>query len=75
MYKLVNSYVIVLTVYLNVLISQCQPSNTHFNEERYESVPNHNKCEPITIPLCTNIPYNYTIMPNLVGHNKQDDAA
>ena len=28
----------------------------------------HNaKCEPITIPLCTNIEYNMTIMPNLLG--------
>ena len=25
------------------------------------------KCEPITIPLCTNIEYNMTIMPNLLG--------
>lgn len=35
----------------------------------------HNpKCEPITIPLCTNIEYNMTIMPNLLGHTKQEEA-
>ena len=32
------------------------------------------KCEPITIPLCKDIQYNQTIMPNLLNHQKQDDA-
>jgi len=34
----------------------------------------HGKCEQITIPLCTNIEYNETIMPNLLGHAKQEEA-
>ena len=34
----------------------------------------HGKCEAITIPLCKDIQYNETIMPNLLGHQKQDDA-
>ena len=34
----------------------------------------HGKCEPITIPLCANIEYNQTIMPNLLGHSKQEQA-
>ncbi|KAL8616892.1 Frizzled-1 [Nucella lapillus] len=34
----------------------------------------HGKCEPITIPLCKDIPYNETIMPNLLLHQKQEDA-
>lgn len=38
------------------------------------SVPTHNKCEPITISICKNIPYNTTIMPNLFGHTRQDEA-
>lgn len=37
-------------------------------------VPSHNKCEPITISVCKNIPYNTTIMPNLFGHTRQEDA-
>ncbi|KAK3083394.1 hypothetical protein FSP39_021541 [Pinctada imbricata] len=37
-------------------------------------VPKHGKCEPISIPLCKDIPYNQTIMPNLLNHQKQDDA-
>lgn len=38
------------------------------------SVPSHNKCEPITISICKNIPYNMTIMPNLFGHTRQEEA-
>ena len=34
----------------------------------------HGKCEPITIPLCANIEYNMTIVPNLLGHTKQEQA-
>lgn len=39
-----------------------------------DSFPHHGRCEPITIPLCIDIPYNETIMPNLLGHGKQDEA-
>lgn len=31
-------------------------------------------CELITIPLCEGIQYNTTIMPNLLGHAKQEQA-
>lgn len=34
----------------------------------------HGKCEPINIPLCNDIQYNETIMPNLLKHTKQEDA-
>lgn len=34
----------------------------------------HGKCENITIPMCTNIAYNQTILPNLLGHSKQEEA-
>ena len=34
----------------------------------------HGRCEPITIPLCQDVPYNMTIMPNLMNHQKQEDA-
>nr|BAV17683.1 frizzled1 [Patiria pectinifera] len=32
------------------------------------------RCEPITIPLCQDVPYNETIMPNLLNHNRQEEA-
>ncbi|XP_028675211.1 frizzled-2 [Erpetoichthys calabaricus] len=42
--------------------------------DRGISVPEHGFCQPISIPLCTDIAYNQTIMPNLVGHTNQEDA-
>ena len=33
------------------------------------------KCEPITIPMCHDVPYNYTRMPNMMGHQDQAAAA
>lgn len=44
------------------------------NGDLSSSVPTHNKCEPITISICKNIPYNMTIMPNLLGHTRQEEA-
>ncbi|KAK7071108.1 hypothetical protein SK128_012839, partial [Halocaridina rubra] len=32
------------------------------------------KCEPITIPLCKDLPYNTTMMPNSMNHNSQEEA-
>ncbi|CAB0036203.1 unnamed protein product [Trichogramma brassicae] len=34
----------------------------------------HGKCERITINLCMDMPYNETILPNLLNHQKQEDA-
>uniref|UniRef100_A0A3Q3IVU4 FZ domain-containing protein n=1 Tax=Monopterus albus TaxID=43700 RepID=A0A3Q3IVU4_MONAL len=28
----------------------------------------------ITVPLCKDLPYNETVLPNMLGHNTQDDA-
>lgn len=33
------------------------------------------KCEPITVPMCRNIQYNMTHMPNQFNHETQQDAA
>lgn len=38
------------------------------------SVPQHGYCQPISIPLCRQLPYNQTILPNLLGHSSQEDA-
>ncbi|ETN63782.1 frizzled [Anopheles darlingi] len=59
---------------------QQQPHQTIVAHEIESSVgteefQHHNRCEPITIPFCTNVQYNSTIMPNLVGHTKQEEAA
>ncbi|XP_068179074.1 uncharacterized protein [Antennarius striatus] len=31
-------------------------------------------CQPITVPLCKDLPYSDTIMPNMIGHERQEDA-
>lgn len=36
--------------------------------------PPHGKCEPITISICMDLPYNATIMPNMLGHTRQEEA-
>ena len=40
----------------------------------HDVLPHHNMCEPITITLCKDIEYNQTIMPNLLGHERQEEA-
>ncbi|CAL1530374.1 unnamed protein product [Lymnaea stagnalis] len=47
-------------------------ANQYPKESEYTA--QHGKCEKITIPLCKDIQYNETIMPNLLNHMKQDDA-
>jgi predicted neuraminidase len=32
------------------------------------------KCERIKLPLCQDLGYNWTAMPNLVGHKDQKEA-
>lgn len=32
------------------------------------------KCERITLPLCQELGYNWTSMPNLMGHKDQKEA-
>ncbi|XP_004081732.1 frizzled-7 [Oryzias latipes] len=53
----------------------CMPaaSAQHYSDSGI-SVPEHGFCQPISIPLCTDIAYNQTIMPNLLGHTNQEDA-
>ncbi|KAJ8951872.1 hypothetical protein NQ318_019848 [Aromia moschata] len=39
-----------------------------------DPIPPHGKCQHITIPFCDGIPYNKTIMPNILGHQTQEEA-
>ncbi|XP_063256347.1 frizzled-7 [Prinia subflava] len=49
-------------------------SAQQYHGEKGISVPDHGFCQPISIPLCTDIAYNQTILPNLLGHTNQEDA-
>ena len=57
-----------------VLLAKNGIEATDFGYSPGMDAPGHGKCEPITIPLCKDIAYNETIMPNLLNHQKQDDA-
>ncbi|XP_053778491.1 atrial natriuretic peptide-converting enzyme isoform X3 [Desmodus rotundus] len=35
----------------------------------------YGQCEPITLELCMNLPYNYTNYPNYLGHRTQKEAS
>lgn len=47
---------------------------SRISESDDDTLPSHNKCQPITVPVCLDIQYNTTIMPNLLNHQKQEDA-
>lgn len=42
-----------------------------FFQRRDSPVPG--KCQPITVTLCTRLPYSETFLPNTLGHTLQDD--
>lgn len=57
-----------------VTVTAALHSSTALNGGVGDPLAHHGRCEPITINLCMNIPYNETIMPNLMNHQKQEDA-
>ncbi|XP_074947658.1 atrial natriuretic peptide-converting enzyme [Phalacrocorax aristotelis] len=50
------------------------PCGTSLCEMR-NSQTNCSQCEPITLELCMNLPYNYTYYPNYLGHRTQKEAS
>lgn len=46
----------------------------HELSDQDDLIPHHDKCQQITVPFCLDIQYNTTIMPNLLNHQKQEDA-
>lgn len=64
-----------LTLNHEASLTRDLPRASSLTGKRHGGVPiTHGKCEPITIPLCANIKYNETIVPNLLGHSKQEQA-
>lgn len=39
-----------------------------------DTVQHHDRCEAIAVPLCQDLSYNKTIMPNLLNHTTQEEA-
>lgn len=64
-----------------ILQQQPQSSDSVYrNHQQHDAGPSesmfppHGKCEPISISICMDIPYNATIMPNMLGHTRQEEA-
>ncbi|VDM08098.1 unnamed protein product [Wuchereria bancrofti] len=43
--------------------------------EGYQNAAANDKCVPITMQMCRDIPYNMTLFPNILGHTKEEDAS
>ncbi|KAF6737191.1 Frizzled-7 [Oryzias melastigma] len=55
------------------ILGRFYPSVTGQHDRSF-SVPDHGLCQTISVPLCADLAYNQTIMPNLLGHLTQEDA-
>lgn len=64
----VASLVLIILSRISASIQDADISNEH-------QFPHNERCERITIPLCLDVEYNMTVMPNSIGHSKQDEAA
>ncbi|XP_075213960.1 frizzled class receptor [Lycorma delicatula] len=70
-------YALCTSVVMYFTLFSCSRASQHSVTSRVtdrDSLPHHGRCEPITIPFCMDIKYNETIMPNLLNHQKQEDA-
>ena len=67
-----------VTFLVIIICAVCLSSYTAQEQGGYrqgmKNMKHHGRCEPISIPLCKDIIYNETIMPNLLNHQHQDDA-
>ena len=65
-----------IVVFLTVMLSELTYAarGSTYSSSDHNDMYSHGRCELITIPLCKDIMYNMTIMPNLLNHQKQDDA-
>uniref|UniRef100_A0A915B250 Frizzled-1 n=1 Tax=Parascaris univalens TaxID=6257 RepID=A0A915B250_PARUN len=50
-------------------------SNVAIVSEGYQNAAANEKCVPITMQMCKDIPYNMTLYPNILGHTKEEDAS
>ncbi|XP_067002467.1 frizzled-2 [Anabrus simplex] len=56
------------------VVSAYGSTTSRVSDRDRDQFPHHGRCEPITVPFCIDIRYNMTIMPNLLGQQKQEDA-
>ena len=63
------SIIVLLLVLQNVVKARLASHHSSSDHNRDEK-----RCEEITVPMCRNIGYNYTSMPNQFHHETQDEA-
>ncbi|XP_071943703.1 uncharacterized protein [Antedon mediterranea] len=59
------------------VMTTIEPRFGKYKPPNYHQIPDwyvKDKCEPVTVPLCKDRLYNFTIVPNLLDHDSQDDA-
>src|SRR5882762_9030443 len=57
-----------------VIAASAALENDFLHGHNHESGAKQGKCESITIPMCKDMPYNRTYLPNLMGHATQEEA-
>lgn len=74
---LAAEYLTIPLLFIIVVLNQshCYSQYDTSLSENDAELPHHNRCEPITISFCQNLEYNTTIMPNLLNHTSQEEAA
>uniref|UniRef100_T1D138 Fzd-5/8-3 n=1 Tax=Dendrocoelum lacteum TaxID=27895 RepID=T1D138_9PLAT len=71
--KLCRCLWITLTVLL-LLSNHLESTESDFYPLKQNIIHTDKKCERIKIPMCKDIDYNMTIMPNMFNHETQDEA-
>lgn len=72
------AFAVTVGLWCTTAVSAVHPSRQqqqiHDGQSGDDPAGHHGRCEPITIPFCMGIAYNETIMPNLLGQQRQDEA-
>ncbi|KJH51104.1 fz domain protein [Dictyocaulus viviparus] len=58
-------------VFLTLIVLSCNVKAQVYHQQR---LPSNQKCVPLKISMCIDVPYNTTVYPNLLNHQSQDDA-
>ena len=72
---IIKWFIVLPSIIVFVPPGHCQIASSMSAHPSIGHLPHHGRCERITMPFCKDIRYNETIMPNLLNHQKQDDAA
>lgn len=55
-----------------LFVTACAGLQRESKTSDHDIIPDHGKCQPITVPFCLDMPYNTTFMPNLLNQNQEE---